>query len=97
MRGVPLRSRGFIVPLPSGGAIPYARNCWIGFQAFSDCRAHIRAATQRLSQKFTTTRQCDPRAIQLAITSPGWSHALRQRLSAPEWQYPAMLETISGG
>jgi len=59
-----------------GGAIPYlAERLDRGFEAFSECRAHIpRPPSSYLKQFYFDTVNFDPKAIQLAIDFAGLDH-----------------------
>jgi len=59
-----------------GGAIPYlAERLDRGYEAFSECRAHIpRPPSTYLRQFYYDTVNFDPKAIQLAIDFAGIDH-----------------------
>jgi aminocarboxymuconate-semialdehyde decarboxylase len=61
-----------------GGTIPYlAERLDRGFQAFSECRAHIsRPPSDYLKQFYYDTVNFDARAIELAIAFAGVDHIL---------------------
>src|SRR5437764_12568302 len=61
-----------------GGAIPYlAERLDRGFEAFSECRAHIsRPPSEYLRRFYYDTVNFDPRALELAISFAGGDHIL---------------------
>jgi len=61
-----------------GGAIPYlAERLDRGFEAFSECRAHIpRKPSDYLREFYYDTVNFDPRALELAISFAGVDHIL---------------------
>jgi aminocarboxymuconate-semialdehyde decarboxylase len=61
-----------------GGAIPYlAERLDRGFEAFADCRAHIKQPPSTYLKRFYfDTVNFDPRAIELAIAFAGADHIL---------------------
>ena len=80
-----------------GGAIPYlAERLDRGFEAFSECRAHIpRRPSDYLKQFYYDTVNFDPRAVQLAIDFAGAEHVL----AGSDYPHqigsiPKMLETL---
>ena len=82
-----------------GGAIPYlAERLDRGFEAFSECRAHIsRPPTSYLKQFYFDTVNFDPNAIELAIAFAGVDHIL----AGSDYPHmigsiPKMLATIRG-
>jgi predicted TIM-barrel fold metal-dependent hydrolase len=82
-----------------GGAIPYlAERLDRGFEAFSECRAHIsRPPTSYLKQFYFDTVNFDPNAIELAIAFAGVDHIL----AGSDYPHmigsiPKMLTTIRG-
>ncbi|HTS66009.1 MAG TPA: amidohydrolase family protein [Candidatus Acidoferrales bacterium] len=82
-----------------GGAIPYlAERLDRGFEAFSECRAHIsRPPTSYLKQFYFDTVNFDPNAIELAIAFAG----VDRILAGSDYPHmigsiPKMLATIRG-
>ena len=82
-----------------GGAIPYlAERLDRGFEAFSECRAHIPLRpTHYLKQFYYDTVNFDPAAIRLAIGFAGFDHIL----AGSDYPHqigsiPKMLETVRG-
>jgi aminocarboxymuconate-semialdehyde decarboxylase len=82
-----------------GGAIPYlAERLDRGFEAFSECRAHIsRPPTTYLRQFYFDTVNFDPHSIELAIAFAG----VDRILAGSDYPHmigsiPKMLATISG-
>src|SRR5450755_4770896 len=82
-----------------GGAIPYlAERLDRGFEAFSECRAHIpRPPSEYLKQFYYDTVNFDPAAVRLAIGFAGVDHIL----AGSDYPHqigsiPRMLETIDG-
>src|SRR5215471_4133800 len=82
-----------------GGAIPYlAERLDRGFEAFSECRAHIsRPPTSYLKQFYFDTVNFDPNAVELAIAFAGVDHIL----AGSDYPHmigsiPKMLATIRG-
>jgi aminocarboxymuconate-semialdehyde decarboxylase len=82
-----------------GGAIPYlAERLDRGFEAFSECRAHIpKPPSQYLRQFYYDTVNFDPAAIRLAIGFAG----VDRILAGSDYPHqigsiPKMLETIRG-
>ena len=74
-----------------GGAIPYlAERLDRGFEAFSECRAHIpRPPSTSLKQFYYDTVNFDPRAIQLAIDFAGIGHIVAGS------DYPHQIGSVS--
>ena len=74
-----------------GGAIPYlAERLDRGFEAFSECRAHIpRPPSTYLKQFYYDTVNFDPRAIQLAIDFAGIGHIVAGS------DYPHQIGSVS--
>jgi aminocarboxymuconate-semialdehyde decarboxylase len=80
-----------------GGAIPYlAERLDRGFEAFSECRAHIpRPPSTYLKQFYFDTVNFDPKAIQLAIDFAGIDHIV----AGSDYPHqigsiPKMIETV---
>jgi aminocarboxymuconate-semialdehyde decarboxylase len=80
-----------------GGAIPYlAERLDRGFEAFSECRAHIpRPPSTYLKQFYFDTVNFDPKAIQLAIDFAGLDHIV----AGSDYPHqigsiPKMIETV---
>jgi aminocarboxymuconate-semialdehyde decarboxylase len=80
-----------------GGAIPYlAERLDRGFEAFSECRAHIpRPPSTYLKQFYYDTVNFDPKAIQLAIDFAGIDHIV----AGSDYPHqigsiPKMIETV---
>jgi len=80
-----------------GGAIPYlAERLDRGFEAFSECRAHIpRPPSTYLKQFYFDTVNFDPKAIQLAIEFAGLDHIV----AGSDYPHqigsiPKMIETV---
>jgi aminocarboxymuconate-semialdehyde decarboxylase len=80
-----------------GGAIPYlAERLDRGFEAFSECRAHIpRPPSSYLKQFYFDTVNFDPKAIQLAIDFAGLDHIV----AGSDYPHqigsiPKMIETV---
>jgi aminocarboxymuconate-semialdehyde decarboxylase len=80
-----------------GGAIPYlAERLDRGFEAFSQCRAHIpRPPSTYLKQFYFDTVNFDPKAIQLAIDFAGLDHIV----AGSDYPHqigsiPKMIETV---
>jgi aminocarboxymuconate-semialdehyde decarboxylase len=80
-----------------GGAIPYlAERLDRGFEAFTECRAHIpRPPSTYLKQFYYDTVNFDPKAIQLAIDFAGMDHIV----AGSDYPHqigsiPKMIETV---
>jgi aminocarboxymuconate-semialdehyde decarboxylase len=80
-----------------GGAIPYlAERLDRGYEAFSECRAHIpRPPSTYLKQFYYDTVNFDPKAIQLAIDFAGIDHIV----AGSDYPHqigsiPKMIETV---